>query len=632
MSSLRSPLLCLACALLLGLWLLHEERARSLLRNPGGEACLACHAEVTAPGPGHPVKVMGCSPCHLGNPQALDKKRAHSGLVNNPGELRFAAQTCGAASCHPDIPGRVVNSVMATNRGMLKAMDRLWSGAGADSVTTLHISGQVPGTPGRDCFAKLCGSCHLWKPRQDGESEAARRGGGCGACHVTQEARDVSEDRSRLVHAALSTRIPLENCVRCHNRSARVGLTYQGKLEDDGYGTPFSSGLPGPRILSGGRHYLNIPPDVHFRAGMVCIDCHTGAEVMGDGIAHESLKGQLEITCNDCHVPVFRREPTAPEDAARLARCNGLVPEVTPEAVARARKGSPLYTLRPSPGQGGTVLHRKLDGKALFIAPSPRPAAHHSMPGHERLSCQACHSWFMPQCYGCHLTLHKGERQSDHILGRETLGRWTEARSFMRFTRPPLALVNAQDRKLAIAPLSPCQIQVSVFDHQDRYLAEESLARSLWTSFDPHSTQKGSRSCEDCHLRPESMGLGAGSWDRGRGRTVIPVYDSPASRFVSALPPGRVIFPRPDAALHGKERAFLPREIQGILSVAPCLPCHDTYHDPIYGDGFRKSLKILTKGLAPRCDMPIGAAAPSQFRPCDTLSLYNMSYCTIQYH
>ena len=34
---------------------------------------------------------------------------------------------------------------------------------------------------------------------------------------------------------------------------------------------------------------------------MECIDCHTSREVMGDGYAHVSMDGQLEIRCEDCH-------------------------------------------------------------------------------------------------------------------------------------------------------------------------------------------------------------------------------------------------------------------------------------------------------------------------------------------
>ena len=52
---------------------------------------------------------------------------------------------------------------------------------------------------------------------------------------------------------------------------------------------------------SDGRNYSHIMPDVHFAAGMECIDCHTSREVMGEGYASPGLYGQLEIGCDDCH-------------------------------------------------------------------------------------------------------------------------------------------------------------------------------------------------------------------------------------------------------------------------------------------------------------------------------------------
>jgi hypothetical protein len=622
-----APLLCIFCALILGAWLLSEEHARSRLRRPGEESCLACHTEVTDPGPSHTVKDMGCSPCHLGNPYALDRERAHQDVVANPGALHVAGRTCGATPCHPELPGRVINSVMSTNHGIIDSMDALFYSTGVDNVAALTAL-QHKKAPARDCFAKLCGSCHLWTPRRESPTEAGQRGGGCSGCHVVQEARDIADDLSKLTHAEISTRIPIANCVRCHNRSARVGLTYQGILEDDGYGTPFKAGLPSPRRLSGGRHYLEIPSDVHFRAEMVCIDCHTSTEVMGDGRPYANLKGQLEITCQDCHSPTFRKEDAIPEDAVRLARSNGKMPEFNSSVLARARKGSPLYALRPAPDHMEAVLYRKLDGMPLRMELRDQPAPHHALPGHERLSCQACHSWFMPQCYGCHLELHKGERQFDHLLGKETPGRWREARSFTRFMRPPLAL----DKGSTVAPFSPCQIRVSVFDEDGRYLPSESPARGVWTSFDPHSTQKGSRSCADCHLQPKSLGLGSGEWEGGRLPAVTPVYDAPASWFVSTLPPEQVAFSTSGAEEERKDRAFQPSELCRILFVAPCLPCHDSWDDPVYTKGFRESLKSLAAGTAKGCLMPVDSITQLDPVQCDNLSQDTVSYETASEH
>ena len=347
------------------------DQARAPARLPTSEGCLACHAQVTDPSPSHPVAVFGCSPCHGGNRHSRDKSRAHHNMVISPGGLDTIGQTCGRAHCHPEQVQRVRTSVMTTNAGILAALFRLWDLPG-DSASKVS---ELP----RDYYAKLCSGCHLRRARGGGESEFHNRGGGCSACHVT--AREGKRDRfpDRLEHPPLSIRIPSANCLRCHNRSARIGPTYQGVLEGDGAFTPFQNGGPNTRRLSGNRDALAIPADVHFLAGMACIDCHTGLEAMGDGQAHNSLKSQLEIRCRDCHEPVFGRDPARIREAERLAAPHPEFPPLGTGPVAVAGKGSVLYALRlarppsPSGDQGLALLYRKADGKPLEI-PRPLPA------------------------------------------------------------------------------------------------------------------------------------------------------------------------------------------------------------------------------------------------------------------
>ena len=44
-------------------------------------------------------------------------------------------------------------------------------------------------------------------------------------------------------------------------------------------------------------------PDVHFAAGMKCMDCHTASEMHGDGTKYSSMKqpGAMEVNCEECH-------------------------------------------------------------------------------------------------------------------------------------------------------------------------------------------------------------------------------------------------------------------------------------------------------------------------------------------
>ena len=599
--------LLLLCVLLAATALAAADHARDGARAPASEGCLACHAQVDDPGPAHPVAALGCSPCHGGDPHSRDKRRAHQGLVDNPGDLRVVDTTCGRDGCHVSQAARVRTSVMTTNAGILAALARLWGVRATDAADRVKVVSETAAyQPGQDYYAKLCATCHFRRRRDLQGGEPGLRGGGCSGCHVVRPAGERDEALTRLEHPRLSMRVPTRNCVRCHNRSARIGLTYQGLLEDDGYGTPHVRGGPGDRRLSGGRHYLHIPADVHFLAGMACIDCHTGREVMGDGTAHRSLKEQLEIACADCHEPRFDGQGALPGEAARLARLNTAVPPLEAASAARSATGSPLYALRlvrapRGAGPGKAVLYRKLDGEPLEMDWYATPRAHHALPGHERLGCQSCHSPVMPQCYGCHVEQRGDAAQRDNILGAETPGRWIESRSFTRFESPPLGIAHGG----SIAPFSPCQVVVSAYDAAGSYDGEASVGRALMSSFDPHSTRLRSRTCLDCHLDSKALGLGAGRLVRDPGPSVRHTYDAAASGLGWSMAPEQL------TGLDGRlaqsfarsgDRPLRPDELRAVLGVAPCLPCHGSYDDSLWA-AYARGRQRLRDMTATGCEL-----------------------------
>ena len=49
-------------------------------------------------------------------------------------------------------------------------------------------------------------------------------------------------------------------------------------------------------------------PDVHFSAGMECVDCHTPREMHGDGIEYYSMKqpGAMDVSCEQCHEKISK--------------------------------------------------------------------------------------------------------------------------------------------------------------------------------------------------------------------------------------------------------------------------------------------------------------------------------------
>ncbi len=547
----------------------------------------------------HPSSAFGCSSCHLGNPYSLDEKRAHVTLVKNPGDLRVVEMTCGKPGCHGEIVGRVKKSLMATNRGILKIVQDEWGNgqkkalASAKPLDVRDLYGkQSPSNVSLDLYRKMCGGCHLWKEKTGDKGEVGRRGGGCSDCHVVDEEKVKNKGSLLIQHPKMTTRIPSKNCVKCHNRSARIGLSYFGRFESAGYGTPYEGENLSSRRLSGGRFYLDLPPDIHFEKGkMVCIDCHTATGLMGDGHSYDKMADQVDITCEACHSPRFASKPEALSLANRLAALNGKIPEPEKTAIGYTRKGTPLYNLQKVNGK--PVFYRKMDGRLLKLkGVSELKNAHHNLKGHDRLSCQACHSAWVPQCYGCHLTYQKSKFQKDWISGEKTLGKWKETRSYLRFRKPALG-VRGDDR---IFPISPCQVFFSALDDAGQYIKAESFTNLNLSAFDPHTTREKSRTCIDCHADPKTIGLGEGILHRNGGKQVFrPTHQPTASDHGSEL-----TFPLDgfvslagnplQAGSKNGVRPFDGKEIDRILSVDPCVGCHSTYEDRIYQD-FPKSLK-----------------------------------------
>ena len=577
--------------------LIFKENRNQRPEGFSGEGCLFCHKEMSDSDRSHPAAAFGCSSCHLGNPYSLDEERAHATLIKNPGDLRVAEMTCGKTGCHGEIVGRVKKSLMATNRGILKVIQDEWGDGQAGafvSAKPLNVRDLYGKSPPRnaplDLYRKMCGGCHLWKEKEDHKGEVGRRGGGCSDCHVVDVEKVKPLEGLLIQHPKMTTRIPSENCIKCHNRSARIGLSYFGKFESAGYGTPYEGDDLSSRRLSGRRFYLDLPADIHFEKGkMVCIDCHTATGLMGDGHLYDKMADQVDITCEACHSPRFASKPEAESLANRLAFLNGKILKPEKKPMGFTRKGTPLYNLQEVNGKA--VFYRKMDGQALKLqVTGDLKKAHHNLKGHDRLSCQACHSAWIPQCYGCHLIYQKSALQKDWITGKKTLGKWKETRSFLRFRKPTLGL-HGDGR---IYPLSPCQVFFSPLDDAGQFIKTESFTNLNLSAFDPHTTRGKSRTCIDCHADPKTIGLGEGILYQHKGKRLFrPTHRAsdhgsdlsfPLDGFVNLA--GKPL----QAGAKNGVRPFDLEEIDRILSVEPCLGCHSTYEDRIYRD-FPKSMK-----------------------------------------
>ena len=543
-------LLCIIAALIARENL--TKRPEQLYQTTAGhvEMCLSCHLKEQLD-QAHDTKVLGCSPCHLGDPLAIEKAKAHEGIVKNPGDLRVVDKTCGVEGCHATYIARVKNSLMATNRGILSTLLYYWGEApdqyGDYSVEQLLKTGE--NSLALDYFRKLCATCHLWKQKGDLPGVFGEKGGGCTACHYIENPALPAHGPEKA-HPFISKKVPIKNCVRCHNRSGRIGISYTGVYESEGYGTPFANGELSEDRLPGDRFFLKMPPDIHFVKGMACIDCHTANEIMGDGKRYVHFEEQLEVTCSTCHTTVN---------------------------LGVTSKNNTLYNVTDSP-ETGPVLTGKLDDKKYPLKP-PRPDSC-GYKGHKRLSCQACHSTWVPQCYGCHVKRDMRETHLDKLTLKETAGWWEEGRSYIRYERPALGIWHNR-----IMPVTPgCQDIVTLIKESGE--KEESFYSFTMAAIDPHTTQLKGRSCIDCHTSPKAVGLGQGTiWTKNGAWFFDPVSQElntdagktpPLDGFVTidGIPLQKTF--RPDM------RPFNKEEIIRIFQVGLCLACHTDINDPAF--------------------------------------------------
>jgi hypothetical protein len=680
------------------------------------ERCVACHAaEKAALRDGsHRVEAVGCSGCHLGNPLALDADRAHAGMERFPGDFETLTRTCGRLGCHPDAARRVQGSLMGTARGILAVNRHVFGETGSPSgqrgfgdLSPLRGPGSLAEAHAR----KLCGSCHLGTRHRGSAPGARARGGGCSACHLQPGAGSGAHPRLRLG-------VSSGRCTGCHARSGRISLSYYGwhegrvgmahtgdgeadtsedepvtGSEDRGAAraaalvealAPLREGGPDARRLEDGRTVYRARADVHARAGLGCVDCHTNVGLMGDGVWWAHKEQQVDIACTDCHARVGSGEGgevgegsgKAPRPLTKTEQAQRRIDKLLHGGAAwtkrvpliRTRRGTPLQALRAgdsppgrrtersgareprssSPAAGtwrrgeGKMARgarwprwqrRRSDGRWLRVKATPADAAH-TLPGHARLSCQACHTAWAHQCSGCHTRREGRGRQWDNVSQAFTPGRWVERPGDIRIDRPTLGV----DPDGWIRPFVP-GMPLCIDDGRSRRDVDprarppargggaRAAARgraggarcSRWFApASPHTTQREARSCASCHRDPLALGLGRGRLvGRPGAWRFVPRSRKVTSRAGARLL--RVLPPWPDGVpwdgwtrLRGTPRAratregarpLSPRELRRVLDVGPCLRCHGTYRDAVYRD-FRASLWRLRIDRAPGCTAP----------------------------
>lgn len=182
--------------------------------------------------------VKNCTTCHEG--QASDDMTiAHQDMVNSPTDNAFL--NCG--SCHSTITQAAANSLHTTLAGYDTAIYER-------SIPENHpILEEAETHHCNECHAS-CGDCHVSQP--------ASVGGGLLEGHVFVETPSMAR-----------------NCTACHG----------SRVKDEYYGA-----------------HEGIPSDVHFRARMACVDCHSSDEMHGVNMdAAHRYDGEQAPNCISCH-------------------------------------------------------------------------------------------------------------------------------------------------------------------------------------------------------------------------------------------------------------------------------------------------------------------------------------------
>lgn len=573
--------------------------------HPGDEEqCLLCHRGIEHASASH----AGCVSCHGGNPRATGKVEAHRGIfgISNPSFPGRWEQGCGP--CHPYQLARMQSDIMFTASGMIRNTQLTWEG----DERTFYSS---PGGSGYDLagvkveyqpvaamndlsgelFRKFCARCHVALQSQG--AFAASHGAGCAACHFprnddgTYRGGDptMGGKPGHSASHALATLPDTAVCATCHSRSGRMAYSYQGLYDGNNALAPTRNGQPGPVRASDGRTLSHIMPDVHWAAGMECIDCHTSRDVMGDGYLYRNMYQQTEIRCEDCHgsptqLPQYRELSGEHDEALRESRSyrTPLVSGMKMIQTSRGRSYANVFYR-----DGVVWLMGKKSGKlhrCKVITGTPA----HTIIGHERMECFACHSHTVVQCYGCHTAYDKREPGRDFVKGLDTPGRFSETEDIRTLYPFPLAL-NERGR---ISPVTPgCQTFVTIDEADGSRSKTEYVARFKgqnqlrFAPFYSHNTGKKAVGCIECHGNPAFVGFGQHVAARGMLEATLLCERSDGKPLDGFLTMAGGTIRSFSAITRENSRPLNSHEIKRTWSVNLCLPCHLRPDDPIYRKG-----------------------------------------------
>jgi quinol-cytochrome oxidoreductase complex cytochrome b subunit len=551
------------------------------------EGCVSCHKGMSGFSDAHKPLYIGCYSCHGGDPLTLDKSKAHRKMFTVPGNLSNAKVACGNTGCHPGITDKVNKSLMTTLSGMI-SVDKWIFGESSDINASEHVN-NIGYTASGTHLRNLCAGCHLGNEKiKTGPAGWLERGGGCLACHLTYDTKSLSTlDQLRrrqksdntlpLFHPALDLKITNDKCKSCHSRSGRISMNYEGWHETE-LKSEKVKGNDKYQVLPDKRVFVKITEDIHHQKGMLCIDCHGSYELMGDGKHYAHKEDAVKIQCSDCHTPkanIQKRLAETDQETQLISwlrkfKTDGLMVIIT------QKSGLPLVNTIVEE-QGTRLSMIKKSGAGTTVMKPPAKACTEGKE-HARLSCEACHSAWVPQCVGCHNSYESRTKGFDMLKNTSRKGTWIEYTSEGMAEPPALGINNTDKSKKngIIGTFTPGMILT---------IDKGSFGKDKGTSFhrlyapaSAHTTQRVGRGCKSCHNDPLAIGYGRGKLtysDKGTW-SFGPLYKN--NKYDSLPEDAWIGFlgeRKDQAATRLGMRPFNLMEQKRILTAGACLTCHD---------------------------------------------------------
>ncbi len=326
--------------------------------------------------------------------------------------------------------------------------------------------------------------------------------------------------------------------------------------------------------------YTYIGEDVHHNKGLLCVDCHSSHEVMGDGKDYLHEEKAVSLHCSDCHFSDKPNTKTYDEldVESTLVFLHRDYKHNDKRMLAVEKDGHPLVNTFVDENDNAFLIG-KGDGEIHPIKKQSEICSRDM--AHRSVSCSACHAQWAPRCIGCHNSFDENNKNGYDLLDKKyKKGRWVE-HVYEFLAELPAMGVRENKEGRTIEPAIPGMILT--IDHKsfDKNKNREDSFHRLYAPNSPHTIAKETRDCKSCHSNPAAIGYGKGdliyNTSNGYGKWIFkadydlnPNDDLPEDAWIPFLK-------EQDQKTYSTRTDFRPfslKEQKRILLVGACLQCH----------------------------------------------------------